>query len=58
MQHTKNCADCRHESPVVEAADAMVKDANGNVPADGDQTSVLRGGALSMSSMLHRIARQ
>lgn len=40
------CADCGHEWPVVETADAMVKDANGNVPADGDQARVapvLRG---------------
>lgn len=51
------CADCGHEWPMVEAsdaddsADAVVKDANGNVLADGDAVVLIKDLKVKGSSI-------
>ncbi len=51
------CADCGHEWPMVQAsadddgADAVVKDANGNVLADGDAVVLIKDLKVKGSSI-------
>ncbi|MQR01773.1 zinc ribbon domain-containing protein YjdM [Glaciimonas soli] len=50
------CADCGHEWPMVAAAsaedsDAVVKDANGNVLADGDAVVLIKDLKVKGSSI-------
>ena len=51
------CADCGHEWPMVEtadaddSADAVVKDANGNVLADGDAVVLIKDLKVKGSSI-------
>ncbi len=51
------CADCGHEWPMVEAAaaddsaDAVVKDANGNVLSDGDSVVLIKDLKVKGSSI-------
>ncbi|GAB3554360.1 zinc ribbon domain-containing protein YjdM [Noviherbaspirillum agri] len=51
------CADCGHEWPVAqaakpeEAADAVVKDANGNVLSDGDSVVLIKDLKVKGSSI-------
>ena len=49
------CADCGHEWPMVEAADedaaAAVRDANGNVLADGDAVVLIKDLKVKGSSI-------
>ncbi|MCK0510685.1 zinc ribbon domain-containing protein YjdM [Aromatoleum buckelii] len=55
------CADCAHEWPIVAAADAddetaaLVKDANGNVLADGDSVVLIKDLKVKGSSITLKV---
>ncbi|BCB26759.1 alkylphosphonate utilization protein [Sulfurimicrobium lacus] len=55
------CADCGHEWPMVEAApadasaDAVVKDANGNVLSDGDSVVLIKDLKVKGSSITLKV---
>lgn len=55
------CADCGHEWPMVEAAgaddeaDAVVKDANGNVLGDGDSVVLIKDLKVKGSSITLKV---
>jgi protein PhnA len=55
------CADCGHEWPMVEAApsddsaDAVVKDSNGNVLADGDSVVLIKDLKVKGSSITLKV---
>lgn len=55
------CADCAHEWPITAAADAddeaeaVVKDANGNVLADGDSVVLIKDLKVKGSSITLKV---